>query len=109
MTQSTLHERLDTLGLRGFKSSLIRQYDDPNYDQLPFNDRLLQLLDAEINERENRKIKRLMQNSAIKDKQASLENIEYSSKRGVERSHILSLATCDYIDKGQNISKNIIV
>lgn len=60
MTQSTLHERLDSLGLRGFKSSLIRQCDDPNYDQLPFNDRLLQLLDAEINERENRKIKRLM-------------------------------------------------
>lgn len=103
MTQSTLHERLDTLGLRGFKSALIRQCDDANYDQFPFNERLHQLLDAEINDRDNRKIKRLMALSAIKDKQASLENIEYSSKRGVERSQILSLATCEYISKGQNI------
>jgi len=103
MTQSTLHERLDTLGLRGFKSALIRQCDDANYDQFPFNERLHQLLDAEINDRDNRKIKRLMALSAIKDKQASMENIEYSSARGVERSQILSLATCEYISKGQNI------
>lgn len=103
MNETNLYDRLDTLALKGFKHALIRQGEDPNYSRLSFNDRLLQLLDAEISDRENRKIKRLMALSAIKDRQASLENIEYAPKRGLERSQILSLSSCDYIQKGQNI------
>ena len=103
MTLSTLTQQLDILGFTGFKAALQRQSEDANYAQLPFEERLHQLLDAEQNERSNKKIKRLLSQAKLKDKQASLEAVEYSSKRGVERSQVLSLASGEYITKGQNI------
>ena len=103
MTLSTLTQQLDTLGFTGFKAALERQSKDVNYAQLPFEERLHQLLDAEKSERSNKKIKRLLAQAKLKDKQASLDTVEYSSKRGVERSQILSLASGEYITKGQNI------
>ena len=103
MTLSTLIQQLDTLGCSGFKAALQRQSEDANYTQLTFEERLYQLLEAEQSERSNKKIKRLLSQAKFKDRQASLEAIEYGSKRGIERSQILSLASGEYITKGQNI------
>jgi len=103
MTLDTINHQLDTLGLSGFKSALQRQSEDANYTQLTFEERLFGLLEAEQDARNNRKIKRLLSQAKLKDQQASLDAIEYSARRGVERSVILSLAAGTYIDKHQNI------
>ena len=103
MTLSTLTQQLDTLGFGGFKAALQRQSEDANYLQLPFEERLYQLLEAEQSERRDKKIKRLFSQAKLKDRQASLDTVEYSAKRGLERSQILSLASGEYISKGQNI------
>jgi DNA replication protein DnaC len=103
MTLSTLTQQLDTLGFSGFKDALLRQSEDANYAHLPFEERLYQLLEAEQGERTNKKIKRLLSQAKLKDRQASLDAIEYSAKRGLERSQILSLASGAYISKGQNV------
>ena len=103
MTTATINTRLDNLGLTGFKSALLRQSEDANYAQLTFEERLYQLLEAESVERNNRRIKRLMSQAKLKDTQAALDLLEYSGKRGIERSVILSLANNEYISKGQNI------
>jgi len=102
MTLSTLTQQLDTLGFSGFKAALQRQNEDANYAQLPFEERLYQLLEAEQSERTNKKIKRLLSQAKLKDRQAALDQIEYSAKRGIERSRILALASGEYIAKGQN-------
>jgi len=103
MTTATINTRLDNLGLTGFKAALLRQSEDANYAQLTFEERLYQLLEAESVERNNRRIKRLMSQAKLKDTQAALDLLEYSGKRGIERSVILSLANNEYISKGQNI------
>jgi DNA replication protein DnaC len=103
MTTATLTMQLDTLGLIGFKRALVRQSEDPNYAKLSFEERLYQLLEAEASERANRKIKRLLAQAKLKDRQASLDALEYSPKRGLDRSTILSLASGEYVIKGQNI------
>ena len=103
MTLSTLTQQLDTLGFSGFKAALQRQSEDANYAQLPFEERLYQLLEAEQSERTDKKIKRLLSQAKLKDRQASLDSVEYSVKRGLERSQVLSLASGEYISKGQNI------
>ena len=103
MTTVTLTTQLDTLGFSGFKEALIRQGEDANYTQLTFEERLFQLLEAEQSERANKKIKRLLSQAKLKDRQALLEEVEYSAKRGLDRSVILSLASCEYINRGQNI------
>lgn len=103
MTQATIIEQLTTLGFTGCKQALEKQSEDANYSKLTFEERLYQILEAEINERNNRRIKRLLTQAKFKDQQASLDALEYSSKRGVERSLILSLANGIYISKKQNI------
>lgn len=103
MTLSTLTQQLDTLGFSGFKAALQRQSEDANYTRLSFEERLYQLLEAEQSERRDKKIKRLLSQAKLKDRQASLDAVEYSAKRGVERSQILSLASGEYITKGQNV------
>jgi len=103
MTLSSLLQQLDILGFTGFKAALQRQSEDANYAQLPFEERLYQLLEAEQSERTDKKIKRLLSQAKLKDRQASLDAVEYSSKRGLERSQILSLASGEYISKGQNV------
>ncbi len=103
MTLSTLTQQLDTLGFSGFKAALQRQSEDANYTRLSFEERLYQLLEAEQSERRDKRIKRLLSQAKLKDRQASLDAVEYSAKRGVERSQILSLASGEYITKGQNV------
>jgi len=103
MTLSTLTQQLDILGFTGFKTALLRQGEDANYAQLPFEERLYQLLEAEQSERTDKKIKRLLSQAKLKDRQASLDAVEYSAKRGLERSQILSLASGEYISNGQNV------
>lgn len=103
MTHSNLSSQLTTLGLEGFKSSLSLQMDDPAYSKLTFEERLFMLLESEINDRSNKKIKRLTAAAKLKDRTASFENLEYSAKRGLDRSYILSLASCDYVHRNQNI------
>lgn len=103
MTIATINTQLDNLGLSGFKAALARQSEDANYAQLTFEERLYQLLEAESIERNNRRIKRLTSQAKLKDTQAALDQLEYGSKRGVERSVVLSLANCEYIAKGQNV------
>lgn len=103
MTLTTLYEQLESLGLKGFKSALMRQSEDTNHNQLSFEERLHLLLESEINEKANRRIKRLLTQAKLKDTTASLEALEYGATRGVDRSVILSLAQCTYISKHQNI------
>lgn len=103
MTTATLMTQLDTLGFTGFKNALTRQSEDANYARLTFEERLHQLLEAEQSERADKKIRRLLSQAKLKDIQATFEELEYSAKRGLDRSVILSLASCEYIRKGQNI------
>jgi len=103
MTYDTLYRQIDTLNLPGFKQALTRQSEDPNYTRLSFEERLYQLLGAEEDARKERKIKRLLSQAKLKDKQASMDGIEYSAKRRLERSQLLALASGEYIAKHQNI------
>jgi len=103
MTTATLTQQLDILGFSGFKSALIRQSEDPNYAELPFEERIYQLLEAEKSERRDKKIKRLLSQAKFKDRQAALDMVEYNAQRGLDRVYILSLASAEYIKKQQNI------
>lgn len=103
MIAATLMEKLDELGMTGCKQALLRQEENPSYARLPFYERLYQLLEAEATVRNDRRIKRLLSQAKLKDAQAALQEIAYDANRGLERSQILSLATCEFIRKKQNI------
>ena len=111
ITTSTLLEQTTTLSLSGFKQSLLMQSEDTKYQSLSFEERLFHLFESEINQRQDKRIKRMLTIANLKDKTASLEQIQYLPKRKLDKSLILSLANGDFINKNQNdldISKYII-
>jgi DNA replication protein DnaC len=60
------------------------------------------LLQAEQEERINKRFERLQNNAKFRYK-ASIEEIDYDPKREINQSLISSLATCDYITKGEPV------
>ena len=103
ITTSTLLEQTTTLSLSGFKQSLLLQSQDTKYHSLSFEERLFHLFESEINQRQDKRIKRMLTMANLKDKTASLEQIQYLPKRKLDKSLILSLANGDFINKNQNI------
>jgi len=106
MTLATIMEQCATLSLSGVKNSLLLQSEDSAYCALSFEERLYHLFEAEINQRQDKRVKRMLTQAHFKDKMASLDQVEYHAKRGLDKSLILSLAQCDYIIKNQNILLN---
>ena len=103
ITLSTLTQQTQTLNLSGFQEALVFQSESTNYQTLSFEERLYHLFEAEINQREDRRIKRMLSQAKLKDTTATLEQIQYHAKRNLDKSQVLSLANCDFIHKAQNI------
>jgi DNA replication protein DnaC len=71
-------------------------------DGLAFEERFSMLVDAQHLFRENKRMKRLLENAKLK-LAASMENIDYRSPRGLDKSVVLSLASCDWVRKHRNV------
>ena len=103
ITLSTVMEQASTLSLSGFKQSLLMQSEDPNYSKFSFEERLYHLFETEINQRQDKRIQRMLNLAKFKDRNASLDQVEYLAKRNIDKSQILSLANCEFINKSQNV------
>jgi DNA replication protein DnaC len=103
MDHTTVINKLNELAYKGFKEAYIHQIEDVNYDNLSFEDRLYQLLDAQDIFLRNKRIIMNHRLSKIKDKQAAVDAIDYNPKRKINRSQIQSLAALNFIHAKQNI------
>jgi len=103
MNQSTVIDKINDLKYKGFKEAYLRQIEDINYHSLGFEERLYNLLDSEYIYLQNKRIQMNSRLSKIKDKQATVEAIEYLAKRRIDKGQILSLITMDFIRAYQNI------
>ena len=93
-------DRLHELGLKGMAQAFAEQLGVPDVQSLSFEDRLAMLLERETSERENRRLRRLLQLAKLR-LDASLEDIDFRSPRGLDKSVILRLAGCDWIRQHQ--------
>jgi DNA replication protein DnaC len=103
MNNNTIIQKLTELNLGGAKSAYIRQSEDITYQNLSFNERLYNLLETQEIHNANQKTKMLQKLSKIKDKQATLSNIEYIPKRQINKDLLLELASMNFIRHHQNI------
>lgn len=97
-----LLESLRQLKLTGMADALSEQLQQMDMGALHFEERLSFLLDREITIRENRKLKTRLTQAKLKQ-QACIENIDFKKGRGLEKSVIISLASCQWIKSHQNI------
>ncbi len=102
MTIAQLIDILHELRLAGAWEELEHQLQNPSYADLPFQDRLLGLLQAEATRRYRNKIDRLLKAANFKY-QAEPEEIEFRGDRGLDKPEVLALLSCDWIARHQNL------
>ena len=103
MNQTTILNKINDLNYQGLKDAYLRQIEDTNYNQLSFDERLYNLLEAQDIFLHNKRIATNLRASKIKDKQAGIQDIDYSTKRKLDKVTILDLANLNFIRNYQNI------
>ena len=92
--------RLHEMKLTGMAQALEEQRGLPDIKDLSFEDRFALLLERESTARADRRLKRLLQLARLR-LQASVEDVDFRVKRGLDKSVFLRLAACDWIRQNQ--------
>ena len=101
LTHPTL-EKLEQLRLTGMLKALQDQAQTPEIDSLGFEERLGLMIDREMTERDNRRLKTRLRKAKL-GQEAAIEDINYRHPRGLEKSLVLKLASCQWIADHRNL------
>ncbi len=94
-------EKLNALRLTGMAQALARQSESADIAQLTFEERLGLLLDQEATWRDGKRLTARLRLAALRQN-ACLEDIDYRTARGLERSVMTKLATGDWLRQRLN-------
>jgi DNA replication protein DnaC len=92
--------RLRELRLTGMATALEEQQGVPDVQSLSFEDRLALLVEREATVRDDRRLTRLLRQAKLR-LPASVEDLNLHSARGLDRSVVLRLASCEWIRRHQ--------
>jgi len=95
-------EKLKALKLAGMALGFEEQLASSQYQALSFEERLGLLVDLEANARDNKRLKTRLAQARLRQK-ASVEDLDLSTTRGLDRSMVLSLADGQWIKEGLNL------
>ncbi len=101
LNEQTL-DKLYILKLSGMADAFKEQLQQPSLTSLSFEERFGMMVDRQWTWKEDCRMKRLLKEAKLKI-QACVEDIDYKSPRGMDRSVMMSLNSCDWIKKHQNI------
>ena len=102
MLHEQTFERLYSMKLIGMADALKDQMSRADMDGLAFEERFGMLVDAQHLFRENKRMKRLLENAKLKVP-ASMEDIDYRTSRGLDKSVMARLGMCEWIRRHQNV------
>ena len=102
MLNEQTFEKLYAMKLNGMADAFKEQMMQPDMNELSFEERFAFLVDQHWTWKEDRRMKTLLRNAKLKEN-ACIEDIDYKTPRGINKSLILSLSTCDWIKNAQNI------
>src|SRR6266705_1791195 len=96
------HERLITLGLTGMAKALQEQRRSPDLDALPFEERVGLLVDREAAERDTKRLTTRLKFAALRQS-ACVEDLDWRTPRGIDRSVFARLVGGDWIERNENL------
>lgn len=100
---STTLSQLHQLKLSGMAKALQQQLEQPGqYEELSFSERLQLLTDQEVYERDHRKQQRLLKQAQLK-LAATAQDVDYQHPRGLQKSVMIGLQQCDWLQRHQNL------
>ncbi len=100
--QETIRQ-LREMRLSTMAKCLENNIGDPAFYGMSFEEHFSLIVDAEYICRKNNQIARLIKKAQFKYSKASMEQIDYREDRKLNRTELLSLASCNYIHNATNI------
>ena len=97
-----LKTQFKALKLSGIAETIELRIMEAENNQLAYTELLTMLLNDEIETRQNRKLQRLISHARL-DGGKTLENFDFTFNPSINASLIRELATCRFIEKGENI------
>src|SRR5579871_5292889 len=101
LTHPTL-DQLHQLGLAGMARAFTELHADPNAAELNHAEWLGLLLDREITDRHDRRLKARLRYARLRH-HAIIEDVDYRAPRGLDRALFQKLAAGAWIDRKQNL------
>ncbi|MGY4592778.1 DNA replication protein DnaC [Bradyrhizobium sp. GM22.5] len=89
-------DRLRALGLAAMADGLTELQNNPEAAEMPHADWLGLLVDREVTARDNRRLTRRLTSAKLRQA-ATIENVDYRTARGLDRSLFQNLVTCQWI------------
>jgi DNA replication protein DnaC len=102
MLNEQTFDKLYGMNLLGMAEAFKEQSQQPSFQDLSFDERFGILVDRQWTWRENTRLKRLLKEAKLK-LQACVEDIDFKTSRGIEKSVLLNLASCNWIRNHQNL------
>jgi DNA replication protein DnaC len=95
-------DQLDALGLFGMVLGLREQLEQSQYLSLSFDERLGLLVDREVEARDSRRLTLRLKAAKLRQA-ATVEDIDFRTPRGLDRSVIMSLAQAGWVTAKHNL------
>lgn len=96
-------DKLHALHLTGMAAALAEQQAQEGIDRLGFEERLGLLVEREASQRESRQTAARLRRAKLRFSDASPEDIDYRTARGLDRALTARLLTCEWIRERQNL------
>lgn len=101
MNTNTL-EKMSTMKLIGMARAFRSTMEKGGMQDLTADEMISQLVEAEWDERYNRKLERSVQRAHFRYK-ASIEQISYDHERTLDKNQVMRLADCNFIKRKENV------
>lgn len=101
LTNQTI-DKLEALRFTGMATALQEQLRTPDIEELSFEERLGLLVDREMTLRQDRQMKARLRKAKLRQA-AAVEDIDFRHPRGLDKSLVVSLSTCQWIRGHQNL------
>ena len=95
-------EKLQQMKFYGMLTALEEQMQMADIEKLGFEDRFALLVDREMTERENRRLKTRLRKAKLR-LNASIEDIDFRHPRGLDKTLFMQLADCRYLKEHNNV------
>lgn len=96
-------EKLHQLRLVSMARAWTEQQKNADLARLDFDERFAMIVDAEILDRENRRLARLLKDAKLKIGSACVEDIDFAARRQLDKAIMRQLATCRFVQEHHNI------
>lgn len=95
-------DQLDELKLTGMAQALQEQMATDQIETLSFDERFGLLVDREAAERDTKRLKTRLKHAKLRHT-ACIEDIDFRTRRGLDKKVILDLASCEWVRRHRNI------